>query len=89
MACLTIKFISSAQTGSTQGEVYQPFHSACAVKKLLPAFHEKVDLCSNAIENSAHMLPESKGLLGCDGFQQTTGSVLLKYDSSYQVNCVL
>lgn len=42
-----IKFISSAQAGSTQGDVYELFHTACALAKLLPGFHEKVDLCSN------------------------------------------
>lgn len=69
MACLMIKFISSVQAGSTQGSVYQPLHTACAVKNQLLASHEEVDLCSNDTENPAHMLPESKGLPGCDGFQ--------------------
>lgn len=54
MACLTIKFISSVQAGSTQGEVYQPFHTACAVKKQIPAFHEEVDLCSNDRKLCSH-----------------------------------
>lgn len=38
-----IKFISSAQAGSTQGEVCKPFHTARALEKLLPGFQEKVD----------------------------------------------
>lgn len=66
MACLTIKFISSVQAGSTQGEAYQPFHTPCAVKKQLLAFHEKLDLCSNDTENSAYMLPETKVLAAMD-----------------------
>jgi len=44
-----IKFISSAQASSTQGEVYKPFHTAHALEKLLPGFQEKMDLCSNDI----------------------------------------
>lgn len=56
MACIMIKFISSAQAGSTQGEAYKHFHTVHALGKLLPHFQEKVDLCSNDITK---LFPES------------------------------